>query len=272
MHYQLIPPAPELASFVKSFWILEGCFSVLPVDTYRLMANGYPEMAFHYDNRFKDGAGRPLSLASLDGPTENFKEFQVNGHFGIVGVCFYPYAIQQLFNVSIKELACQSYDLESVLGKDGKILMERILLAPNHSKRFELLTDFLLEKASRSSTIDPNILDSVQKIYARKGRINIDEVTENVWLSRRQFERKFNEWIGIRPKLLTRLIRFQASLKMKQYAFPSLTALAHHCGYFDQSHFIRDFKAFAGMSPGQYFNKIEESADNFVSLQGVHKH
>lgn len=269
MHYQLIPPRRELAPYVKSFWILEGRFSEQPMDTYRLMANAFPEMTFHYENQFQDSFNQTLPFASFDGPAEKFKEFSLKGHFGMVGVCFYPYAVQPIFNVSIKELTDRSIGLATVLGKEGRELAERVISAADNAQRLAILSKFLCKKIGTPSSIDPDIYASLKKTYAKNGALSMDEITKDVWLSRRQFERKFNEWVGVRPKLLTRIVRFQTSLKMKKKPFRNLSSLAQNCGYFDQSHFIRDFKAFAGMSPRVYFKKIEESADNFVNLSGT---
>lgn len=269
MYYKLIPPPASLATYVKSFWILEGQFTKPGENTYRLMANAFPEMAFHYNNQFRDEVRQSLSLASLDGPSEKYKVFRLDGRFGMIGVCFHPYGIQQIFKVSLQELKNQSIELDLILGKEGKALAEQVIQASNNAQRLEVLTQFLHKKIRSASSIDPQIFGSIQKIYARKGALNMDEITKDVWLSRRQFERKFNELTGIRPKLLARIIRFQTSLKMKEKPIESLSALAYDCGYFDQSHFIRDFKAFSGLSPGIYFKKITESADNFVNLTDV---
>jgi transcriptional regulator GlxA family with amidase domain len=87
-----------------------------------------------------------------------------------------------------------------------------------------------------------------------KGQVSVDELSEQLNINRRQLERRFASAIGLSPKQLAKIVRLQAALKMlEQGHFTSLTALAYENGYFDQAHFIKDFKEFTGLSPKQFF-------------------
>ncbi|TXJ23716.1 MAG: AraC family transcriptional regulator [Chitinophagaceae bacterium] len=73
------------------------------------------------------------------------------------------------------------------------------------------------------------------------------------YLSTRQFERNFKEFAGFSPKLYSRIIRFQSAIEQYGQTGKSLTEIAYDCGYYDQSHFIHDFKEFSGLHPRHYF-------------------
>ncbi len=77
----------------------------------------------------------------------------------------------------------------------------------------------------------------------------------------RQFERKFKQFSGFSPKLFSRIIRFQSAIKKYDDKKMPLTEIAYECGYYDQSHFIHDFKEFSGYSPMQYFSGKAEGVE-----------
>lgn len=87
---------------------------------------------------------------------------------------------------------------------------------------------------------------------------------QDLGLSERSLERLFLTYVGITPILYTRICRFQASLRLlRQGKARSLTDIAYTLGYFDQSHFIRDFKLFSGASPGIYQRNTVERMPGF---------
>jgi AraC-like DNA-binding protein len=86
-------------------------------------------------------------------------------------------------------------------------------------------------------------------------------LANNCFLSRRQFERKFIHYAGYSPKQFQRIARFNAVIKGFEQQPGSLTEMAHHCGYYDQSHFIHDFRLFSGYSPKTFFTHQNDAAD-----------
>ncbi len=88
------------------------------------------------------------------------------------------------------------------------------------------------------------------------GQLQVYELSKQININRRQLERKFSSTIGLSPKQLSKTIRLQATLKMllnKQ--FTSLTALAYEGDYYDQAHFIKDFKEFTGLTPKEFYGE-----------------
>jgi transcriptional regulator GlxA family with amidase domain len=91
--------------------------------------------------------------------------------------------------------------------------------------------------------------------------VDVNALAGKCFLSRRQFERNFKACSGFSPKLYTRIIRFQAAAKEYGMQYQSLTDIAYRCGYYDQSHFIHDFKEFSGFHPKEYFYGKPEGLD-----------
>ncbi|MDR0207510.1 MAG: helix-turn-helix domain-containing protein [Bacteroidales bacterium] len=96
------------------------------------------------------------------------------------------------------------------------------------------------------------------------GNINVNQMASEACLSRKQFERIFAEHIGISPKKYLKIIRFQSAIFQKQQNNNlNMTELSYESGYFDQSHFINDFKSLSGLTPKQYFAENEICSDFF---------
>ena len=108
---------------------------------------------------------------------------------------------------------------------------------------------------------------AVSAIARSKGNVALKGLQIELRLSERSFERKFKEYIGISPKLFSRICRFQASLKqLRNNDFSKLSDVAFENEYADQSHFIRAFKEFAGFSPFQYQKQSPEVIENLATL------
>lgn len=105
---------------------------------------------------------------------------------------------------------------------------------------------------------------SLELIKKAKGMVDIDFLSQQACLSRKQFERLFSEHIGISPKQYLRIIRFQSALhNNSQSNHWSMTQLALESGYYDQSHFINDFKALTGLTPKKFFADCDSVSDFF---------
>jgi AraC-like DNA-binding protein len=105
---------------------------------------------------------------------------------------------------------------------------------------------------------------AISSIIQSKGGVPLQDLQKYLQISERSFERKFKQYVGITPKLFSRISRFQASLhELRIGLHNKLTDVAYENDYADQSHFIRSFKEFAGCSPLQYQKQLMQSVDNF---------
>ncbi len=111
---------------------------------------------------------------------------------------------------------------------------------------------FLERRLEAWSNLPPVHL-AVRSVLERKGNVSVSNLAGEYGLSNRQFERRFKEFAGLSPKLYSRIIRFQAATEHKLDRARDLTEIAYACGYYDQSHFINDFRQFSGYSPKEYF-------------------
>ena len=261
MKYFTISPPSTLAKFVRFFWVLEGDREGY---IHRALADVCVEMVFHYNGQFSeltDNKSQLTSLTAMQGPSEAFKRFEIGQSFGIFGVYLYPYVIPMLFDMPASELRNQMPDLTSLMGIEGSMLEERMMLAADNNQRVKIITAFLEKKLLNSLFQPQDIVSSIQQIIKTRGQVKIEALANQYFISQRQFERRFKEYAGLSPKLFARIVRFHASCMHFGDDNKSLTDIAYDCGYYDQSHFIHDFKQFSGHHPKRYFSGKAEGTE-----------
>ena len=257
MHYREIQPPPALREFVRFFWILEQNKTPTHPISYKLFAEALPGLAFFHNSR----------IGVINGPGSIHRQFSITGRFKITGAFLYPYAVPLLFRLPSYELTNVSYDLSTFIGSGGIELQEKILDAQNDTIALNHLSEYLIHRLSNSNESKNDQHKSIRHIIQQPGQIAIETLAFQSGISVRQFERNTKHHTGFSPKLFNRLMRFQAALRLPQkQKTNSLTDLAYQAGYFDQSHFIREFREFSGITPKEYFNlKHEDKADTFVA-------
>jgi AraC-like DNA-binding protein len=258
MKYFTILPSADLARYVRFFWVLEHNLADSEPYFHRTMADGCAEMVFHFKGRFDEilkTEESELSFRSgIHGQSQSFRRFHIREDFGILGVYLYPFAVPALFGIPATELSNQMPDLTTFLGNAGTELEERVMLAADNVERIKVISEFL-RKCIRSHEVhEPAVFSVISSVIRSNGLAKIPDLAAQSFLSTRQFERKFLAFSGFSPKLFSRIIRFHSALNEYGNREKSLTEIAYECGYYDQSHFIHDFKAFSGEHPKTYFS------------------
>ena len=263
MKYQTIPPSPKLAQYVRCFWVYEGEASTAQPYVYRAYASGCAELVFHYRSTFDqliNGQAEPSFAAAIHAQARKHSRFVVHQDWGIFGCYLYPFALPRLFSFPASDFTDRETDFQSVLGREGRELEERMLMAGGNDRRLQILSHFLENRLANDHREEPLVFASIGHIINRRGLVNVREMARENFLSDRQFERKIKEFSGFPPKLFARINRFEAALT-EYGSGKSLTAIAYDCGYYDQSHFINDFKEFSGYNPKVFFSRQAEGSE-----------
>lgn len=166
-----------------------------------------------------------------------------------VRVDFHPSGLYRLLGIPLTQLFDEGFDATDIFGQEMHVINEQLVNAPDNESRRHIVEQFLLSKINRLKTTLP-FDDAIRSLIRHDGNIAIEKIASLACLSLRQFERKCAERIGMSPKSFARIARFSRAYRLKE-ARPGLswTQIAHEAGYFDQMHFIRDFKQFAGVTP-----------------------
>ncbi|RAW03006.1 helix-turn-helix domain-containing protein [Pseudochryseolinea flava] len=256
MGYHVIKPPQHLANYVRCFWILEGD---IPYQHHAL-ADGLAEMVFHYHGTFNEIVDNREELSWRSGvqaQSQYARRFVTHSAFGIFGVHLYPYTLTTLFNIPPEAMSGEMPDLYSLLGHEGTLLEEQVMVASDHQARVEILSRFIERKLRQCNSPLSKMSIAVKQTLERRGQISVKEMAAEYGVSVRQFERSFKQFAGFSPKLYTRIVRFSNAVHTYKNAPTTLTDLAYTFGYYDQAHFIEDFKTFSGVSPRQYFTSIK---------------
>lgn len=257
MHYQTFEPSEKLKSVVKCYWTLESP-KEMKTQRQTIVADGCMEMIFHYGDFYRQYLDKVKSIiqprAFVIGQLSQPLEIEPTGVTGIFSVRFHPGGFLPFTTTPLKELENTALDLEKLFAASGAQLEQKILNAASTEERMHHIESFLLNRLTDTETIDRVIKSTVETILTANGQLSVTELAEQINLSRRQLERKFSSSIGLSPKQLSKTVRLQATLKMLlNKEFTSLTSLAYEGEYYDQAHFIKDFKEFTGITPKEFY-------------------
>jgi AraC-like DNA-binding protein len=194
------------------------------------------------------GSGRIGSMVAGmdDGPAECVH----HGGQESIRMEFTPLGAYRLFGMPMRELSHQVVELPNVLGRTAGELVERLAATRDWGRRFALLDAALLDRLERGPSPAPEIGRAWALMSASGGTLPVDRIAADVGWSRRYLERRFAEQVGLPPKVSARVLRFHRAMALLEGgAGPAAAAIA--CGYYDQAHLTRDFRALAGTTPGR---------------------
>lgn len=179
-----------------------------------------------------------------------FFDIQFNGTIHYLGVRFLPACVHYFFDLPLENLTGQTVAIEQLLSRTLQDLEARLLEAATLPNKILLLEQTLIQRfAQRRFHLDARFLQSIHHIFHSSGNALIQkEVAE--WISPRQMRRLFERYIALNPKTFARIVRFQQTLAaMQRTPRQYWGRLFYDFGYFDQAHFIREFKIFHGDTP-----------------------
>lgn len=243
-------PTQQLKPFVKLFTIIdcndERLNNIMP-DTSIVMAlrlRGEVIVPGHSD--------RGLAVSTISGIRKNSRLIHYSRNASNLLIHFKEGAAAAFFKLPLHELANTNTSLDLLLPSSLINEMEqRLADADNFKRQIAIAEEFLLSLLKPFST-DLAISYALRTIQQTFGTLPVNELAKTVFLSQDVFEKRFRRIVGTTPKQYSKIVRMQHAIKIYG-ASKNLTGLAYSAGYFDQSHFIKDFKAFTGQTPHQFF-------------------
>lgn len=170
---------------------------------------------------------------------------------GCLAICFYPGMAYQFFSVPMHELTDTTVALSDVWDDMAGALEDQVARLCTNEARVAMIQKHLIEQLG-SAKHDLQVAWCLTQAQLSGGLIAVSKLSTDIGLSQRQLSRRFQENIGLSPKEYLRVFRFIRSLQhLKKYPNISLTEVACQSGYYDQAHFIRDYKAYTGHSPSE---------------------
>lgn len=270
MQYQEFRPIAALRPYVNCIWTLEDR---VPIGQYapkveRILPDGQMEVIFHLGSRFlhKDkDTERVQARSFLYGQLHQYVDLIPSANAKIIAIRFRPYGLFPFVSLSPKEFQAQQIGLQDLFGNSGRELEEQVNEATDTSSAVSIIEAFLLRQLINFSAPDPLIVHVSEVITQSGGLGDIKDIIRSYKISPRHFQRKFLEVTGTKSKTLARITRLQKAIRLAQHqSFSTLTELSLAAGYYDQAHFIRDFKSFAGQTPRRFFQQQHELNEQFI--------
>lgn len=252
MRYREYRPTPALAPFVRVLWTLEQ--EGQPPSADRIFPDGCMEVVFHLGTPFRalDAAGRERVQphALLVGQMTTALRVRPSAQARVVGIRFRPGGVFPFVRVPQHELLGALPALDDVwpvLARERDRLGE----LPDMGSVVARIEAVLARAVAGIASPDPRIASGAIAIERSGGSLPIDRLAAACGLGPRQLERLFRERVGMGPKRLARIVRFQAALRAQEAGASAATA-AQAAGYADQAHFAREFRAIAGVTPRSF--------------------
>jgi AraC-like DNA-binding protein len=252
-------PHSILQDTVKCFWIHEATYSADQVQT--ITPDGCVELIFNFGSPYlllTSTTTRALPTAVIVGFQRKTLPISVHGTVNVVAARLFAWGALALLQDEISALT----GAVTALGAKWDTLRQRLECLVR-LRRYEdastTLQDFLIQRA-QTRAYDLKLVQTAAKLlHHTKGQCRVEELADYCHASLRQLERGFQRVIGASPKLFARTLRFeQAQRRLMFDPETDLTRLSQQCGYFDQAHFIKEFRTFTDLTPSQYARRMRQ--------------
>ena len=265
MLYTRFPSSGPLRNFVECYWTIESDDADIVEE--KIIPDGFPELIFHFKDAYEiniNGRWELQTNALLAGQAKKYFFLKNTGKSAVFVIKLKPTALTHLFNVAMNVYSDKVVPLNEVNIQALKVLTKKIIVCNNHSDKIAVVEKELEPLIGNLETDKTSIDKIVDFVFRTNGSASLTEMQQKLFVTERQVQRMFQKYIGLSPKLYCRIIRFNYIFKLAKEEKFSLTDLTHKAGYFDQSHFIRDFKNFTGEDPSKYCFSEHNLANFFL--------
>jgi AraC-like DNA-binding protein len=243
-------PSPTLAPFIRVYEIIETTDAVtrtLLPDTCIIIGFRYAGSSMLLNGDTPKG---PLPNVCVTGLRTSVREMHTAASSGIILAKFRSAGAAPFFTEPLHHLFGASCRLTDV-GLEDRDRIRAIVHASSDDERVVRVEQFLL---TRHRPLEPNgmVSAALRAIGAAAGAIRVRTLAQDLGVSQDALEKHFRRIVGASPKQFATIVRLRQAVELSRQS-PSLTALALDAGYYDQSHFIRDFRAITGDAPGHFF-------------------
>ncbi len=266
MKYLEYQPQERLSRFVKYHWTLDSSENDVPHSRERIFPDGCLELIFNYADVFtkfdEKGVSQRQPINIIHGQIRKFIELEGTGKVGMLSVRFWPAGLHVFVDFDVDSITDSSIKVSDAW-PDGQLLEDKMAMCSTNEQRIALVEEFLLSKLDLSK-YDQTVVDCVNAITDSGGSVSIEQLSERFHVSARHLERRFLKAVGLSQKVFSRIVRFNRAMNLiEQKDFRTFSNVAYYGGFYDQAHFIRDFKDITGLNPKQYFQENLEMAKYF---------
>lgn len=256
---------PQLKGYVNKMWLFESSGRVQDEDTKLIPPNGMAKLTIPFRNGvsgknkeyFHLSKESQLTLIGIqDIPA--IVDVEHDAPHGNIGIEFSPIGAYRIFRLRHAELKNRLYLLEDVMGRSARKIQEMIAATENVNEKIQLIQGYLVRLLSAS---EPDVyLDyCIRQIENSKGLIHVSELERQTGYSSRWIHEKFTEKVGLSPKTLSSIVRFNRFYEQwARKPGPGFFKEDMYQYFYDQAHFIKEFRRFTGFSPLKFVRSENE--------------
>lgn len=191
--------------------------------------------------------------AFMAGMHDVYAVSESKGEASGIQIDFTPLSAHLLLGRDMSDLTNRIVSLDDVFGVEGPRLRDRLMLAPRWAERFQIVDEFIMRRLATAKPASPAVAWAWGQLVTSGGATPVSELAREIGWSRKHLAARFREQVGLPPKTVARILRFErAQHTIRDGIELGWSDLAARCGYYDQAHLIRDFREFAGLTPGEY--------------------
>lgn len=243
-------PTEQLKPYIKYYVVSENELE----NEYKVLPSSGLVIGFQYKGQLtiiEDNTENKLNTAGITGITDSYKIFKNSADVGTILVYFTEIGFTHFASHPANELFNLSISLDDIFDKNSIIEVEEKLSIANTDKlRINIVEQFFQSQLQDIET-DKLIVEAVKLIYQSNGTIHIKKLQEKLFISQSPFEKRFRKVVGTTAKKFASIVRFHSVLDTLNKT-KSLTEICYENNFFDQAHFIKDFKKFTGDTPENF--------------------
>jgi len=243
-------PTEKLKPYIKYFVVSENELE----SEYKVFPYSGLVIGFQYRGQLatiKNNTEDKLKSAGITGISDSYKVFKSSPGIGTILVYFTEIGFTHFTSHPANEFFNLSLSLDDIFDKNKvEEAEDKLTVATTDSQRIKVVEQFLLSQLKDIET-DKLIIEAVKLIYQSKGIIRVKELNEKLFISQSPFEKRFRKVVGATAKKFASIVRFNSVLDNMSET-KSLTEICYENNFFDQAHFIKDFKQFTGDTPEKF--------------------
>jgi AraC-like DNA-binding protein len=264
MKFIRIAPHSDLTQLIECYWMMQNDDPTPRIE--KIIPDGFTELIFNYGSVYKAKTDKEWHVQSpnlLAGQISSYFYLENTGPTGSFAIKLKPAALTQLFNLNMHQYLDKIVDLDTFPNQQLSTLKDELLPFENEDHLKLVLDNYFIE-LNKNVAKNP-LKDTINLIFNSNGMASVAEMTTVAGVGERQLERLFKKYIGLSPKYYARIIRFNYIFQLIKSKNSSWAEIVYQSGYYDQSHFILNFKAFTGEDPSSYFFKEKNMANFFLN-------
>jgi AraC-like DNA-binding protein len=259
-------PTHQLSGIIKNFWMVDNEGATM-IREEKIIPDGYPEMIFHYkETPFININGHWHKQVNylLAGQIRNHFYLKNSGDVGTFAIKFQPSALTVLFNIDMSDLTDKVIPFNSKLIECLNPIIDIAISNHSFKEKLDLIEKWFLNFLKGKNFRESKGEQMLKLILEKQGQISLEKASDDLGISTRSLERYFEKHVGVSPKFYTRIVRFSHIFNLIQNEDFNWLDISFLAGYYDQSHFIKNFKEFTGENPTTYGFDEENMANFFL--------